>query len=606
MINHKTEIADEFEAELRGVEIALNDNSIPDVFFELPPVSELQAIKSLYSFKVSVDEEVQNDTFNLKEIHRERYEKLKASYDWKRDSYTYLNRLANYCSLIGEEADATRYLEESLKASDGNPYVKHKLSLNYLRHNSYEDVEKMANDSDLDSDVEANLRLAYIHIKRYEVEKAEENIEKALSIDATHYMARVFHGAVMLLKGEFERAVRSFRVALQENNSSSSLHVNLAVGYAALNEYKKAKRVLSNAILLNPFNENAVLFYADISNYFGHNADAIPAIKSYLQYNQKSYVSWEKLARAYYLTSDYNGALHALRHQASIDSTPSVRNNIGLVNWKKGNYKSAVGYFNHALQDSEIDSETLIIAASNFSGLLIEMKKFKESKIFIDSFLSQHDTASFNKKFIDSLGLNYVISLEGGGDYELATEFAEKLLSSGVHTAEVRAWLYLHLIVYHAAISPNEEKAQYYSQEVLKLLKESTRNLPEILVQRSLNNVMFSALTFNDIEKAKSVMIKLNKYVHHDPYVTATFGLYKIKKGNLEDGAKLYNEAVSLVSDKHDKNRIRQRMNFEIGNQMLSMGLDKSLATKYISKAIKEKVKHNYIKDRALRLIRDD
>ena len=74
----------------------------------------------------------------------------------------------------------------------------------------------------------------------------------------------MFDGAIQLWKGNWERAIRSFKVAAIENNSSSVLFVNLAAAYWRLGETDKAIRALKRAIFLDPVNENAVRFFADV------------------------------------------------------------------------------------------------------------------------------------------------------------------------------------------------------------------------------------------------------------------------------------------------------------------------------------------------------
>jgi hypothetical protein len=61
----------------------------------------------------------------------------------------------------------------------------------------------------------------------------------------------------------------------------------------------------------------------------------------------------------------------------------------------------------------------------------------------------------------------------------------------------------------------------------------------------------------------------MSNLVHHLPYPTATLGLLHFRKGNIDRGVALYEEAIRLSAQPIDKTRIRQKLNLELGLYLL-------------------------------------
>jgi len=87
----------------------------------------------------------------------------------------------------------------------------------------------------------------------------------------------------LLWKGDYQQAVRSFRVAIDENPSSANAYVNLAAAHMRLGEPSKALRALRKALAINPYNENALRFYCDALDLEDIDYEAIPKIEKFLR-----------------------------------------------------------------------------------------------------------------------------------------------------------------------------------------------------------------------------------------------------------------------------------------------------------------------------------
>jgi hypothetical protein len=109
-------------------------------------------------------------------------------------------------------------------------------------------------------------------------------------------------------------------------------------------------------------------------------------------------------------------------------------------------------------------------------------------------------------------------------------------------------------------------------------------------------------LNFGLIEEVDEFINLMSNSFHIDPFTTATLGMYKIKKGNLEEGVKLYYEAISLLSDQKTKKRFKQRMNFEIGKFYLEH-YEPRKSARYLKRALEEKQGFNFVKKEITKLL---
>ena len=121
-----------------------------------------------------------------------------------------------------------------------------------------------------------------------------------------------------------------------------------------------------------------------------------------------------------------------------------------------------------------------------------------------------------------------------------------------------------HYFHYKTSVEPDYQSILNYIDMASNDLK-SASELSESLKCKAINNLVYSMLQFDQLDRAKEFINQLSRYVHEDAYATATLGLYHIKNGNIEKGVLLYDEASEIVSDKITKGRIKQRKLIEQG-----------------------------------------
>lgn len=551
---------EEIEVERKEIEVILTDDSLRPLTLSFPPIDELEAIRHSYLSKISVhDMAAEIDIYDPRLI-KDQLEKNYLKYEKFKDSPTFLAQLADLHLLLRQYDKAEKILEDAYRRF-GNDFLKHNLAEQLVRSNRFAEASALY-DGGSSVDAYSLLRKAFFAIQNRDTEAAERFVQLAADVKPDDYHTLTLRGGLELFKGNCEKAIRNFRLAVQVNPNSSVGFVNLATAYYCTRHVSHALRSLRTAIELNPLNENAIIFYSDLTFSAGEPAKAINCLCAFTKYNQKSDSIWERLARAYYFAGEYHKAVEALKHQASIKETSSVWNNIGLAYWKLKDRERGLKFISLAIKKTENEPSKLEVPLMNFIALLLELNKHGKVLSITKELIDTHDLPS---KIQEKLYLKYVIALEGLHKHEVATAEAERLLKEGVEDVEVKLGLLMHLVYYKTVIDKDEESAFQYIQSSLSIA-EANPQISLELWTRVHNNCMFSFLCFNYIDKAKALIPTLQRSFYKDPYSTATLGLYNLKKNRLEKAVELYKEAIRISGrDQGLKRRIKQRMNLEMG-----------------------------------------
>lgn len=606
MLKHKTEVKERsISVSARAIDIYFLENS-ESVVLELPSAEELALLKTKYSGKFSVEKLTTKDVFGLRDSYRSELQRLASKYEQYNDSSTYLVNLANLADLIGDFPLSESYLKKASEV-DSSKLIRHEFGESLLKQKRFNEATDFFKNIDNDSDSHTKLRLAYFFALNGELDKTREYVKQALHISPDSYETNLFHGALSLWAGDLERAVRSFKVAIEENPHSSVAHVNLAAAYWQLNLNEKAYSSLKRSLILDPLNENAAIFYSDVCFFmsrleesYDRVQDSITVLEVLLNYEQRTKTVWEQAARAYYFVGKEKRnrnlllkALESIKHLESIDSGPSTWNNMGLIAWELGDKKSAKRYLNFSLKKTLDNGNGIDLPLYNLVGLLIESREYREAFNFLGPILERLINSHSECKFIDKLKLQNIVLLEATGKRADALDLTMSYLSTDISDVEVKLDLLIRVIYYFTTYQPDFEKILHYEKQTLMTL-ESEKGYAKHTKARALNNLAFAFLIFDSYDKASRHLANIVSLIHKDAYITATFGLAAIKKGNLTKGRSLYEKAISLLPDIKSKNQFRQRLNFEVGKAELSLG-NRMQALRFLSRAAKQKDGFSYV-----------
>lgn len=591
----------EIEAQPRDIDIIVDEESQFRLAFELPTAVTLKASHCRVVEKISVTEIAEQDPFNFKELFHQEFVKLSNKSERFKDSRSFILKLAGVATLSGEYDSAEAMLSESI-SRNYSPQLLHKLGDTLILKGRHDKALEVFEQADLDNDVYSNLKIAYIHTWRNDIAMAYKFLEKAQTIDPSDFRTRMFMGGIQLNSGQCEKAIRSFRVASSMKKDSSVLHVNLAASHWSLGHTDKTVKELRKAIAINPLNENALIFYADIMHQLGKNTSIVALLEYFVSLNQKSKFIWERLARAYYFTKKFPKAKNALEHQLSIAVEPHVYSNLGLVHWQLKEHKPAFHYMSEAIDKARHDNKQLAIPLLNMAILLNEKKLFKESSKLLRGFIEQNND-DVDGRILAKIAIQYFVSLESLEDTATSAVELKRFLNKSNIDVEGRVLLLCCKIYSDAVIMKDREECEKSTENLLSLMQGNREEISEESLRFANNNIAFNCLLNNSLSDAQKFLSKTMKYVNIDPYCTATYGLLHIKKGEVEEGIRLYETAISLANGRDFKDRIRQRMYFELGKYFISIGNTKD-AAKYLIKSTKETNGYRYVSVEANNLLK--
>lgn len=335
--------------------------------------------------------------------------------------------------------------------------------------------------------------------------------------------------------------------------------------------------------------------------------ESIPVLEKFLNYEQHSKVVWEQLARAYYFVGRNKShrlsllkSLEAIKHSESLESNSSTWNNMGLIVWELGDASSAKKYLSQSLKIALQARFNAAVPLHNLSAFLIEKKEYNEALSILERCLPVIEDHLDVDVLLDRIRLQHVVLLEACKERVRAIEVTKAYLNNPMKNNEVRLDFLIRMLYYFTTYSPDVDVIRTYENQVLDLIN-SRKDYREQTRIRAINNLAFSFLIFGFEERAQRYLHELSNYLHKDPFVTATFGLKSITKGELEKGTDLYKEAISLLSDKKAKHQFRQRMNFELGKFNISKNLRKQ-GLRFLDKALKERDGLSYVNNEILLL----
>ncbi|WP_041974869.1 lipopolysaccharide assembly protein LapB, partial [Geobacter sp. OR-1] len=446
----------EIEAQKRDIDIIFDDEALFHLGFELPSADELQISRCKPAQNISVVEISAQDPFNFRELFQYELINLSKKRDRFKESKTFALKFAGVATLSGELDKAEIVLQEAIK-NNPDSRLLNKLGDTQILQGKDDKAKSTFEQSDLSSDLYSNLRIAYVYAKSNDLSNAMKYLENARKIDPTDFRHQMFMGLIHLNNGQCELAIRNFRVASETKRNSSALYVNLAASHWSLGHTEKTAKELKKAIAVNPLNENALIFYADVMFSIKCNEKAISPLEFYVKLNQKSKFAWERLARAYYFTGKYTKARHALENQIAIHDEPSAYNNLGLVHWKLNNDKIAFKCLYKSIQDSKSDKNNRSIPLLNMAIALNERKHFKECYGILSNFVEQEHT-DINDRVLCKIYIEYLSCLEGLEEYEKSTIKLNEFVRRDIKDVEGKALLLISKIYSDAVINNDVEE----------------------------------------------------------------------------------------------------------------------------------------------------
>lgn len=587
----------------KNITVPFADGPKEELAVVLPPVGNLSRSDGLDIGPTSISNVLAAKSLENSHLYGKEYFRLQAKYGRFKSSHTYLSHLADLGLLAGKMEDAEYYLNAAMQVSRES-FLHIQMSTVLIRGNKDSHALSILSQCDLDEDLEANLWMAHIMIRSNRMEEARAYVVRALDIDNGNYKAQMFYGALCLWREDWKQAVRCFRVAMETKNDSSTLYANLAAAYWGLGEKEKTIQTLRKSIYLDPTNENANLFLADVMLIMGRPKGCITQLETILSYVQDNDFLWGRAAKVFYELgisesgdrSLFQKALDALFIQLKLVDSADVLNNIGVVYSALENKVKAHRYFAQALVKARELQEEDGIPFSNYLGELFRLEMYEKVVRQSTEYLESR-TAKVNPKIY----VHYMASMEELGRRSEAADEAIRVLDSCVTDDETDVELISYILYSKSLIDPDPEIIVHYVSRLEQILNRN-RELSDKLYCRAINNLVFALLKICNFDRARNFLGKLGRWVHIDPYATATLGLYHLGRGGVDRARALYDEAISLSLDSSSKSKVRQRMYIEFGRYHFENG-DQMLSKKFLRRALKQKSGHEYAEAEARSLL---
>jgi tetratricopeptide (TPR) repeat protein len=572
----------------RPIELVLAEDGLTPLILVLEPLEDIAEMHAQSDVSFSLKEFATSAWEKLQPIFASELEMLKNKSDRFHDAPTFFNRLANLAELSGDRIQEESYLQLERNVVD-DEFVTHRLGENLIARNLLNDAEIFFANLNNEHDAFVNLRLAYFHILKKDLETALLYVNRAVSIDPLDFGARLFEGSLYLIRREYKSAIQSFRFAAEERQTSSPLFANLALAYIYIDKPEKAFASLRKAVALDPSNENAIALLADFAFSKNRNEEAVPSLRYFLEYEQKTPMMWSRLARALLELGKTSEAIAALKRQGSVEKSRDVWINLGVAYHQLPDRKKAYEAFKYAMKldeglGSEEDSRSLFLAARNLTALLLEDREYK-NVLAMSKAVFADDTQNIllpDSQLAD-LYIFYITALHRMGATKEAVKVSEEILSREGVTESLVAWLVASLLAFYSQENESTQLALNLAQryeEFCNSLGKDHKDIKEVLI----NNLAFVYLEADQVESAKKYLQKLDHAYHNESYPTATLGLYHMRMGNYARGEHLYEEAIHLAKTLDEKKRIRQKLNFECGLQYLNS--EPSRARRYLQKVL--------------------
>lgn len=531
----------------------------------LPPLEDLAEIDKVTNKHFSLRAQADDQCAPLKNAFAAEFAQLEKKKARFGNSKTFITHLANLAELAGRrEAEYDVLVDTPAELRD--PFMQRLIAENLLIRGHSIEAEKLLLTLDLANDTAANLRIAFFLVQRNDLDGAARVVSRVLSIDPFNYGGRLFEGALRLAKGQYHPAIQSFRIAEEERPNSSVLFTNLAIAYVCAKKNDKALSALRKAVALDPLNENAISLLADVSHAVGRDEDAVPSLRYFVGLEQRSPSIWGRLARALLAIQQPQEALDALRRQASQEDTAAVWNNIGVARVANKRRSEALSAFKHAIH--KVTADTMadgLLAVRNSLAVLIEERHYHEViRLARLALLNDADHLCRRDKKLCDIYVFMLHSMRHVNQTQEAMRICEELVKEDRAAYDLQIWAVTQMLAHYAIVPEQADRALVLARDYLRVL-ENLDAISERLHEGIINNIVFVFAETGHVDEANALLPHMSNMVHHLPFPTATLGLLHFRKGNIDRGVALYEEAIRLAAQARDKVTIRQKLNLELG-----------------------------------------
>ncbi len=521
-------------------------------------------------------------------------DRLLLRYDEFNDSVTYLARVADLAALSGRLEQAISLANEAVETNPDPEYKYRLAEIAYFGsdvHRARSIWAELAKQGHLD----AILRMAQLSIAESDDEGAAAWLDEAMRIDGADWRGHLIAGVLALGSGEHERAVRHFRMAMEERPKSVQIYYNLALAHVLSGSVKHAIRALRIAVGLNPFGQKALMAWADLSAHAGQSIpEASQALVRYTTLHSDDKGAIERLSCLRYLLGDDRGARDALEKVDERFHDANITNNLGVLAARGRKLNQAIREFSRAIaiaaespeENAEHTSDT---ATANLVTALVNAGEFRRAEEAAAAYVN----LSSDDRYLSSdpairIAQGLVGACLNQGKMKKGVDLALNWIERDVH-ADLHSYLADTLVCYYTLVDVQLDRAHEFTQQSFEI--QSNRQPKDSAAwNKSVNNLAFVAIEQGKLDDAGNYLARLRSDAPMSTYFHyATRALLAIRRGHVDRGEGLYRLAISTASDRNTKSLLRQKLNWELGNYLARQGRTRR-AIRFLEKVEKTRV----------------
>lgn len=406
------------------------------------------------------------------------------------------------------------------------------------------------------SDAKALATLAHVYLRLEKLDEARAIIEKSISLKPDNANAHHTSGIIYLIQGDVDRSIAAFRRATSLDAHFAPAYTALGVCYAIKGSHTKSIKYSKIAYAIDPRGVYAAKNLAKAYGVRGDFEAANTLLIEYLKMYPRDWEAQNELAYSYFKMGEYRRSLQCLRSllSSSLDTSVSAKryaavlNNIGVVHLHMGSMSDAENAFRKSLEASD---QRHPVTYFNLTKMLTDLGRREEAEKLIEEYITAvpDDTTP-----LILLALNYI----NDAKYEKSREVLTGIL---VRDSDSRSAHMLMSLL-------NCEVFEDYDSAIEMLKQELTKNKADQAIK---NDLAYAYLRKGLIDEASGILGSIDWDKATFP-LYATRGLLQISKGNLKEGIRLYNVAVSKASSNELKNLIRQKRGIEVARYFFMKG----------------------------------
>jgi tetratricopeptide (TPR) repeat protein len=190
----------------------------------------------------------------------------------------------------GKEEEAYKYYKKASTVKNVKPSIKITYAYMLIRGKKLEEAEVVLeniNTKALQLRDEAQYKLTYALIK-WKQHKLQEAVEMMEEVYNKYKYTTVYEslGYLLLLTGDYEKALTFNLEAYDYNNASNIIMDNLAESYFFLKDYDKAEDIYKKLLDKNPGFAEPYYYYGLVLNETGRKSEALEILEKALTYKE--------------------------------------------------------------------------------------------------------------------------------------------------------------------------------------------------------------------------------------------------------------------------------------------------------------------------------